>query len=259
MYSVYDDELQKEDHTNLHNNINENINEDKESKEGKKEKEAEKGGRWTKEEHELFLEALEKYGKDWKKVQMHVGTRTTTQARSHAQKHFAKLDKLYAKSRSKVTGEVYREEGAGILTQSSSPTVSLVPHDTESKKTKRRRKRSAKNQEIMEEKKNDCLLPEEMSFRINKESLNEPIDYSKSGLFSQNDWENNSYITKNHRRHSISEQEDRYLNDIQIGNPQLLDLSPVEPRNAPENTREENTKIYSVDFSDISSILQKFK
>lgn len=34
-----------------------------------------------------------KYGRDWKKVQAHVGTRTTTQARSHAQKFFAKLEK----------------------------------------------------------------------------------------------------------------------------------------------------------------------
>ncbi len=48
-------------------------------------------GRWTKAEHKLFLEALELYGKDWKKVQQHVGTRTTTQARSHAQKYFAKI------------------------------------------------------------------------------------------------------------------------------------------------------------------------
>lgn len=50
-------------------------------------------GRWTREEHFRFLEALKKYGKEWKKVQQHVGTRSSTQARSHAQKFFVKLEK----------------------------------------------------------------------------------------------------------------------------------------------------------------------
>ena len=49
-------------------------------------------GRWSKAEHKRFLEALNLYGKNWKKVQEYVGTRTTTQARSHAQKYFAKLE-----------------------------------------------------------------------------------------------------------------------------------------------------------------------
>jgi len=43
-----------------------------------------KQGRWTKEEHFRFLEALKLFGKEWRKVQQHVSTRTSTQARSHA-------------------------------------------------------------------------------------------------------------------------------------------------------------------------------
>ena len=50
-------------------------------------------GRWTREEHFRFLEALKLYGKEWKRVQQHVETRSSTQARSHAQKFFVKLEK----------------------------------------------------------------------------------------------------------------------------------------------------------------------
>lgn len=50
-------------------------------------------GRWTSLEHFKFLEALKKFGKEWQKVQAHVSTRTSTQARSHAQKFFIKLEK----------------------------------------------------------------------------------------------------------------------------------------------------------------------
>lgn len=47
-------------------------------------------GRWTKQEKLRFTEAIEKYGKNWKKVGAYVGTRSATQIRSHAQKFFPK-------------------------------------------------------------------------------------------------------------------------------------------------------------------------
>lgn len=55
--------------------------------------ESRESGRWTNEEHLLFLEGLVKYGNEWKSVQNHIKTRTATQARSHAQKYFIKLRK----------------------------------------------------------------------------------------------------------------------------------------------------------------------
>lgn len=51
-------------------------------------------GRWTKEEHEAFLSALQMYGKEWKKVAAKVKTRTVVQTRTHAQKYFQKLAKV---------------------------------------------------------------------------------------------------------------------------------------------------------------------
>lgn len=50
-------------------------------------------GRWQPEEHQRFIEAIMKYGNEWKLVQKHVGTRSSTQARSHAQKFFVKIKK----------------------------------------------------------------------------------------------------------------------------------------------------------------------
>ena len=51
-------------------------------------------GRWTKEEHESFLSALQMYGKEWKRVAARVKTRTVVQTRTHAQKYFQKLQKV---------------------------------------------------------------------------------------------------------------------------------------------------------------------
>lgn len=48
-------------------------------------------GRWQPEEHKRFIEAIMKFGNEWKQVQKYVGTRSSTQARSHAQKFFVKI------------------------------------------------------------------------------------------------------------------------------------------------------------------------
>jgi SHAQKYF class myb-like DNA-binding protein len=49
--------------------------------------------RWTDEEHQRFLEAVSRYGRNWKDIVAFVGTRTVAQVRSHAQKYFIKLEK----------------------------------------------------------------------------------------------------------------------------------------------------------------------
>jgi SHAQKYF class myb-like DNA-binding protein len=50
-------------------------------------------GRWSQEEHKRFIEAMFLYGNEWKKVQQHINTRSSTQARSHAQKFFISVKK----------------------------------------------------------------------------------------------------------------------------------------------------------------------
>lgn len=48
-------------------------------------------GRWSEDEHRKFIEAILKYGNEWRSVQSHIKTRSSTQSRSHSQKFFLKI------------------------------------------------------------------------------------------------------------------------------------------------------------------------
>ena len=61
-------------------------------------------GRWTREEHELFLLGLQKFDRKWKSIASMIPTRTVLQVRTHAQKYFQKLQRL-EKKRKTSTGE----------------------------------------------------------------------------------------------------------------------------------------------------------
>jgi SHAQKYF class myb-like DNA-binding protein len=52
----------------------------------------------------VSLSALKVYGRKWKKIERYIGSRTSTQIRSHAQKYFIKLGKSKSKS-----GAAYHE------------------------------------------------------------------------------------------------------------------------------------------------------
>lgn len=54
-------------------------------------------GRWTDEEHNIFVDSFEKYGKNWKKIATIVKTRTILQIRTHAQKYVLKIKRVQNK------------------------------------------------------------------------------------------------------------------------------------------------------------------
>jgi SHAQKYF class myb-like DNA-binding protein len=70
---------------------------------------------WTQNEHQKFLEAIEKFGrKDVKSISQFVGTRNATQVRTHAQKYYAKIDREMKKKREHQLAGVHKmtdEEG----------------------------------------------------------------------------------------------------------------------------------------------------
>jgi SHAQKYF class myb-like DNA-binding protein len=87
-------------------------------------------GRWTADEHRLFLQGLEQHGKGWKKIASLIKSRTVVQIRTHAQKYFQKL----AKARQNG------EDGDVSMDARGGPTsIMLGDYSTASTGTKRRR------------------------------------------------------------------------------------------------------------------------
>lgn len=88
----------------------------------KKPFQAENTGRWTKEEHAIFLQGLEKHGKEWKEISHMIPTRSVVQIRTHAQKYFQKVAKTRAKEGKLDTssGELDRIVSTASTSSSSS-------------------------------------------------------------------------------------------------------------------------------------------
>jgi SHAQKYF class myb-like DNA-binding protein len=83
-------------------------------------------GRWTAEEHRLFLQGLEQHGKGWKKIASLIKSRTVVQIRTHAQKYFQKLAK--ARQNGEDEGAVTFMEGrGGAASVTSASTIIVAP------------------------------------------------------------------------------------------------------------------------------------
>jgi SHAQKYF class myb-like DNA-binding protein len=83
-------------------------------------------GRWTADEHRLFLQGLEQHGKGWKKIASLIKSRTVVQIRTHAQKYFQKL----AKARQNGDDEnavTFMEGRGGAASITSASTIVAAP------------------------------------------------------------------------------------------------------------------------------------
>lgn len=95
-------------------------------------------GRWTAEEHRLFLQGLDQHGKGWKKIASLIKSRTVVQIRTHAQKYFQKL----AKARQNGEEGDVPMEGRGGPTVVTTATTSAV-HTTKRRRQTTGTKRKA--------------------------------------------------------------------------------------------------------------------
>lgn len=89
-------------------------------------------GRWTIEEHQIFLKGCEEHGKDWKLIADLVGTRTVVQTRTHAQKYFQK--KMDTKDKSADSGNG-SDSGSATTDQEVGSTVSIAASPTKKRKS----------------------------------------------------------------------------------------------------------------------------
>mmetsp|Transcript_17150 Transcript_17150/g.44578 ORF Transcript_17150/g.44578 Transcript_17150/m.44578 type:complete len:406 (-) Transcript_17150:810-2027(-) len=101
-------------------------------------------GRWTMEEHNMFLDGLKVHGKGWKQIAQMIKTRTVVQIRTHAQKYFQKLSK--AQQNGNHT-EVTMDTRSGPATSTSTLPIAVqpAPHQKKKKKTTSKRKAAANN------------------------------------------------------------------------------------------------------------------
>lgn len=95
-------------------------------------------GRWTKEEHQRFVEGLKKFGKNWKQVEEYVGTRNGAQIRSHAQKFFNRLEREFNLKFDDLNlqSEKHKFEETLKLMSDHSPTTTTTAQDSATKETK---------------------------------------------------------------------------------------------------------------------------
>jgi SHAQKYF class myb-like DNA-binding protein len=88
-------------------------------------------GRWHKIEHQRFIEAIKKYGKDWKAVEQYIATRSGSQIRSHAQKFFNRIIKKYTIDKQEVINFI--QTNYNLAESSGSTTPQKRPKKDSSK------------------------------------------------------------------------------------------------------------------------------
>lgn len=125
-------------------------------------------GRWTKEEHVLFIEGLTETGGDWQKMKEKVKTRSADQIRSHAQKYFKNLEQ------SNLIDKYGLEKHYGSSIQKITTVLDISSLSDF--------KRDLVNVQIVKTKQNEDLLQKK---RKNSKEIDEHFDYLNLSIIEQ--------------------------------------------------------------------------
>ena len=155
-------------------------------------------GRWNRDEHQRFIDGMIKYGNNWRQVQKYIGTRTSTQIRSHAQKFFDKL------KRSKI----FKKGEYDLSTNSLKLLYEIMSKLSEKQKAQATKKLYS--------------LPYEINSRsdnINKNKSEDEFNFSNDDEYFQNN--NNKNEEKNEKTELINNKDDYYLEKDENNNNKL--------------------------------------
>ena len=221
-------------------------------------------GRWTNEEHNKFIEGIIKYGNDWKKIQKYVSTRTSTQARSHAQKFLLKLRNNEFLKRNNIDLSLSWAKCIQLIKNSFSDDVLYkVLKDASFNKKKGKKKYLKKikcdkklntllsynNIENENEKENNCdddvffsTSDYSNSLDDNKENINNFLFYQMENLpvkNSNNNINNKDYINdfiQNFNKNNLCDS-DFFINDSNIyyNNSAILSINSIKNNNLNQN------------------------
>ena len=149
-------------------------------------------GRWSHEEHKKFLESIFKYGNEWKKIKEFIGSRSSTQARSHAQKFFIRLKKRLFAQNSGLKRKNYDQNSiANIITcfQDCLPSQKINLDESNklikllmslSNESKNKDEKCEKNNDNLKSKNKDNYFQRKKRFFIEKIDKNKEFNDSKN-------------------------------------------------------------------------------
>ena len=267
-------EISKNDYYEIlsnENNINEEIKNpkflitqsNKEIIENKKKKGIKKNsnGRWSKEEHNKFIEGIIKFGNDWKKIQKFIPSRTNTQARSHAQKFLMKLKNSDYFKNKKIDLSLSWSKTIQLIKNSlSEDDLDFVLKNASYCNKLRENKKKFKNKKIKVKKKkfeiqikNNCNnLNKENYIQKEKENENENIRNNFINELKENENEkyNNENVMNfnidniNNENENIFSTTSEYSNSLYNNNNNINEFFYFQIKKIPQKNFENNTNDY---------------